>query len=224
MKRILRKVKAGCRKVFSLGLRKTYARITKIGKPAKQRLAVRKLPIGATVGEAKFLAPSGLPSGYAQDIIVLQVRDPRWIHAYWEITEHTRKRLYKEFPAIISGNFKRVLRVYDISQINFTGNNAHRFFDIEINLESNNWYIDTQGPGRSWCVDFGLVLGDGNFVTVMRSNTVSTPLDGPSCITDEEWMVPEEMFTRLYGMGVGMGSSPLKLKRLFYVSSPVKKD
>lgn len=171
-----------------------------------------------------FSSPSGLPSGYAQDIIVLQVRDPCWIHSYWEIAEHTWKRLRREFPVIISGSFKRVLRVYDVSHIIFTGDNAHRFFDIEVTLESNNWYIDTQGPGRSWCVDLGLLFEDSNFITVVRSNAVSTPLEGPSWITDEEWMVPEEMFTRLYGTGVGMGSSSLKLKKLFSVSSPVKKD
>ena len=28
-------------------------------------------------------------------------------------------------------------------------------------------------------------------------------------------MIPEEMFAKLYGMGVGMGSSPLKLKELW---------
>ncbi len=59
-------------------------------------------------------------------------------------------------------------------------------------------------------MDIGLLLPDGRFVTLARSNFVSTPLDGPSWITDEEWMVPEEMFGRLYGMGFGLGrSSPV---------------
>jgi hypothetical protein len=35
-------------------------------------------------------------------------------------------------------------------------------------------------------------------------------LEGPSWITDEEWMIPEDMFARLYGMGFGLGrSSPV---------------
>ena len=69
----------------------------------------------------------------------------------------------------------------------------------------------TGGPGRSWVVDYGLRLANGEFITIVRSNVVTTPLDGPSWITDEEWMVPEEIFGRLYGMGFGLGrSSPGK--------------
>ncbi|MDI6605950.1 MAG: hypothetical protein QME65_02255, partial [Candidatus Omnitrophota bacterium] len=56
-------------------------------------------------------------------------------------------------------------------------------------------------------VDLGFALSDGTFIKLLRSNTVHTPLDGPSWITDEEWMVQEEDFARLYGMGFGFGSS-----------------
>jgi hypothetical protein len=237
MRRILSKVKGGFRRVVSRRKRKTHAKVSRISKagklpkqkplPSKRKATLKKLPIESAVRESKFYTPAQveegkrapsfpaeLPSGYAQDRIVLQVRDPWWIHAYWEITESTWERLRREFPAILAGDFKSALRAYDISQIKFRGDNAHRFFDIEVTPEANNWYIDTQGPGRSWCVDFGFLLNDDRFITIVRSNTVSTPLDGPSWITDEEWMIPEDMFTRLYGMGVGMGSSPLKLKRL----------
>jgi hypothetical protein len=216
-------------------LSKTHAKVTKIAKvlkqkpvPPKQEPATRRLPIEVAISESKFSAlpkagpekrvyavPTDLPSGYAQDRIILQVRDPWWIHAYWEVTQSTWARLKREFPIEATGGFKKILRVYDVSQIIFTGDNAHRFFDIEITEQANNWYIDTQGPGRSWCVDFGIRLSNGQFITVVRSNTVSTPIAGPSWITDEEWMIPEDMFARLYGMGVGIGSSPRRLKRLW---------
>ena len=153
-----------------------------------------------------------LPWGYQEDKIVLQTRDPWWIHAYWEITLNTWQRCREQL-----GNdwhkAKRVLRIYDVSHIIFDGTNANRFFDIEITSDAKNWYIDTGGPGRSWCVDLGLKIFD-RFITIVRSNTVLTPLEGPSWITDEEWMIPEEMFSRLYGLSVGLGPS---------VSSPVGK-
>jgi hypothetical protein len=153
--------------------------------------------------------PQDLPFGYGQDKIVLQVRDPRWLHAYWEVTHATYQGLQNRLGGSFHGA-KRVLRVYDISQIIFDGTNAHRFFDIEVGPDANNWYIDTAGPGRSWCVDFGLRLPNGEFITIVRSNTVHTPLDGPSWITDEEWMIPDDLFARLYGMGFGLGrSSPV---------------
>jgi len=177
-----------------------------------------------------------LPYGYGIDRIVLQVRDPWWIHAYWEVRGETFQRLHNEFKEDFS-KARRVLRVYDVSHIIFDGSNAHSFFDVYINEHATNWYIDTAGPGRSWCVDLGLVLPDGRFITIVRSNTVHTPLEGPSWITDEEWMIPDDMFARLYGLGVGFGSSPVRAKKLWEqklkrditsgaissVSSPVRK-
>lgn len=234
MRRVFRKIKAGFKKVVSQKSRKTQSskvtKISKVGIRPKRKavlvqpeMAVKKIPIEVAVEKSKFYTParveeekrvtplpSELPSGYGQDKMVLQVRDPWWVHAYWEITNSTWERLRREFPTELSGGFKKVLRVYDISNIIFTGDNAHHFFDIEVAPETNNWYIDTQGDGRSWCVDFGLLPKTGKFITVVRSNTVITPIAGPSWITDEEWMIPEEMFARLYGMGFGFGrSSPV---------------
>lgn len=153
--------------------------------------------------------PQELPEEYGQDKIVLQVRDPWWIHAYWEVSSLTYERLKNELRDEFY-RAKQILRVYDVSNIIFDGKNAHRSFDIQLNAGANNWYIDTGGPGRSWCVDLGLLLSDGRFIVIARSNTVSTPIAGPSWITDEEWVVPEDMFARLYGMGFGLGrSSPV---------------
>jgi len=185
--------------------------------------------------------PTDLPYQYDRDRIVLQVRDPRWIHAYWEISASMIERLKNNLRDDFF-DAKRVLRVYDVSDIIFNGENAHRFFDIQVNEFANNWYINTEGPDRSWCVDFGLLLVSGRFVTILRSNTVRTPLEGPSWITDEEWMIPEDMFARLYGMGFGLGrSSPVgkawqeRVKQLLFsgamaspgmasMASPVKKE
>jgi hypothetical protein len=210
-----------------LGVQETVVGKTKFSTPE----SVRRLP---------RTMPQDLPAGYGKDKIVLQTRDPWWIHAYWEVTAETFDRLREQFGNAFF-NAKRILRVYDVSHIIFDGTNAHRFFDIEISSYANNWYIDTGGPGRYWCVDLGLLLSDNRFITIVRSNTVFTPLEGPSWVTDEEWMVPEDMFARLYGMGFGLGrSSPVgkawqeRIKRELFsgvlaspgitsVASPVKK-
>jgi hypothetical protein len=178
--------------------------------------------------------PQELPSSYDQDKIILQVRDPRWLHTYWELKDRTVQSLKNK----LGDDFyraKKVLRVYDVTNIMFNGSNANRFFDIQVNDFANSWYVDTAGPGRAWCVDLGLMLPDGRFITILRSNVVQTPLDGPSWVTDEEWMIPDEMFARLYGMGFGLGkSSPVggawqeRIKQGLFSSglssSPVKKE
>jgi uncharacterized protein len=150
--------------------------------------------------------PQELPGGYGKDKITIQVRDPWWLHCYWEIAANTWNNLINKLKDLFF-SAKRVLRVYDVSHINFNGKNAHRFFDVEVSHDATSWYLDTGGPGRSWIVDYGLKLPNGEFITIVRSNVVTTPIDGPSWITDEEWMVPEEMFGRLYGMGFGLGQA-----------------
>ena len=160
-----------------------------------------------------------LPRDYGKDRIVILTRDPRWLYAYWELSGQLAGNL-SEAP--------RILRVYDVSEIAFDGSNAHSFFDLEIPAEADSWYIDTRQPGRSWCVELG-IKKDGKFIPFLRSNIVSTPLDGPSGVSDEEWMVPEMTFARLYGMGLGFGqTSPIgagwqnKIKRELFsgISSP----
>lgn len=212
---ILRKIKEKLKKRSEKKKEAQITRESSTRETKKQILAAEELAIEKTKfshPETVCLRrplPADLPYQYGQDKIVLQVRDPWWIHAYWEVKVSTLERLRNElkdefYPA------KRILRLYDVSHIIFDGNNAHRFFDIELSEQTNNWYIDTGGPGRSWCVDLGLKLASGKFITIVRSNMVSTPLEGPSWITDEEWMIPEDMFARLYGMGFGLGrSSPV---------------
>jgi hypothetical protein len=163
-----------------------------------------------------------LPHGYDENKIILQVRDPWWIHSYWEVTSQTKNKLSES----LGGQYHEAswaLRVYDVSFVSFNGNNAHSFSDILINQEANNWYINVSG-GRSFCVDLGLKLRDGRFITIIRSNTVTTPLDGPSWITDEEWLIPDDLFQRLYGLSFGVGSSPGKgIKEIVkerFISSP----
>lgn len=153
-----------------------------------------------------------LPQKYDKDIIVAQVRDPWWLYAYWEVRDATYQRLKGELGGFFD-SAKKALRVYDVSYINFNGSNAHRLFDIEVAHDANSWYIDTGGPGRSWCVDLGLKLSDGRFIVIARSNIVMTPLEGPSWITDEEWMVPDELFAKLYTSAAGLGGSPVRLKK-----------
>ena len=236
-RRIKRKtlnIKKGPKKVLARARKKVVAAAIK-----KESVGTEEVMIGRT----KFSHPEGvplhrsppqeLPSQYDQDRLVLQVRDPWWIYAYWEVRNHTLEEIKAKIGEHVFYQAKRILRAYDVTSIIFNGSNANRFFDIQISEYANSWYIDIGGAGRSWCVDLGLLLTDGRFITILRSNVVQTPLDGPSWITDEEWMIPDDMFARLYGMGFGLGkSSPVgKAWRerivssggVASMSSPVKK-
>ncbi len=150
--------------------------------------------------------PENLPKSYGDNKVVLMVRDPWWIFAYWELQPEeveTKKMFFSEQER---ENLRFVLRVYDVSHIDFTGDNAHYYFDITIPYGVEQWYINVNGPGRSWLAEMGWLSDKGIFVPVVRSNVVTTPLDAPSWITDEHWAVPEELFNKLYGLSIGFGA------------------
>lgn len=183
--------------------------------PRKDVLGAQEVAVERTkfshpeVARPRRMLPEDLPYHYDRDKIVLLVRDPWWLYSYWDVRDATVGRFTHEIGDDFH-NARRILRIYDVTDIIFNGSNAHRFFDIYINEHVRTWYIDTAEPGRSWCVDYGLLLADGRFIMIMRSNVAQTPPAGPSAITDEEWMVPEEIFARLYGLGFGLGrSSPV---------------
>ncbi len=221
---IIRKLKEKIKTMHITGSRKKAGPAARKQEPRKSRITGKAVPLqvkkdilGAqevAIEKTKFSHPEGirtrrvmpqdLPYRYDLDRLVLQVRDPWWLHTYWDIRESTLDKFRRELGDDFT-RARRVIRVYDVTSIIFNGSNAHRFFDIHVQDHSRSWYIDIGEPGRSWCVDFGLLLPDGRFITILRSNVVQTPLAGPSSVTDEEWMIPEEIWARLYGMAFGMG-------------------
>jgi len=147
------------------------------------------------------------PRAYGENKIVLLVRDPRWIHAYWEITEEK----YREMKRVLSGDFdssKEVLRVHDSTSTPW------KSFDIHTSFGSKNWYINVPEPGRTYFVEIGFLTQDGRFIVMARSNAVTTPREGMSDIIDDKWMVRD--FDRVYALsgGFGMGKSSGEIREL----------
>ncbi len=159
--------------------------------------------------------PTELPQGYGDDRIVAMVRDPYWMFAYWEITPETFGRARQELREKADGS-KTVLRVYDITSVLFTGENANSHFDIEVTGGANNWYINTGRPNRSYCVDIGLLSPEGSFYTLARSNAAHMPRAGMSEEVDECWMSLEEEFERIYALSGGfqIGAGSLELREM----------
>jgi uncharacterized protein len=146
-------------------------------------------------------APAALPpqgywqDRYGEDRIVLMIRDPYWCFTYWDLTTEKQAEAITQISDLQA---KLLLRVYDVTGLDFNGSNAHRFMDIEISTDASNWYINVWAADRAYCVDLGLLYPDGRFVTLARSNVVTTPRDTVSSVIDEEWMVVDETFDRMY--------------------------
>jgi hypothetical protein len=92
------------------------------------------------------------------------------------------------------------VRIYDVTGVQFNGTNASAYFDQEVYERVGSWYFDLGRPARAFCADLGLIAPNGRFLTLIRSNTVTMPREGVSDVLDEEWMLVEEEFMKLYGI------------------------
>ncbi len=156
-----------------------------------------------------------LPAGYGDNKIVALARDPYWIYTYWEVSpqsiQQARAALGEKWEAA-----KSILRVYDITDKEFNGENANRSFDIELNGGASNWYINVGEPNRCYCIDIGLLTTDGRLYTLARSNTVLLPRDSMSDVVDEEWMSSRQDAEKMYALsgGFGIGAGSLELQEM----------
>ena len=171
---------------------------------------------GSTQAERGTTAPAPtpeeqylIPTGYGDTRILLMVKDPWWLYAYWEVQPEKERAARKQLlPNDVAG-LQTVLRVYDVTGIEFPSQPAHRSFDIPLSGLAANWYIQTDAPGRSFIVEIGLLTAAGRFLLLARSNRVTAPRFGPAQ-ADARWAVDDELFWKLFNLsaGVGIGSSP----------------
>jgi hypothetical protein len=152
---------------------------------------------------------------YGDNKIVLLVRDPWWLFAYWEVTAQREEEVRREIEHANLKKEKTVLRVYDTTGTN--PEKANAYFDIELNFFADQWYIDVGSPNRDWVVDIGIRTTQGRFFTLARSNRVRTPRFGPSDVLDEEWMLPEDITLKIFGLsGLGSrGAASLDFRKLW---------
>jgi hypothetical protein len=149
------------------------------------------------------------PAGYGDTRIVLMVKDPWWIYAYWEVRAEEDRAARGQLRPDEAVGLQTVLRVHDVTGVNFPSEPANRAFDIPLSGLANNWYLHVDAPDRSFIVDIGLLTAQGRFLLLARSNAVTTPRAGPSDLIDSDWAIDDESFWRLFGAAVvGIGSSP----------------
>ena len=156
------------------------------------------------------------PPGYGDNRIVILVRDPWWIFSYWEIRKDKEEEAVHKIESSGDNPVKSVLRVYDVTDVNFNGKNAHSYFDIDLRGLATNWYINVGKPDRAWIVDIGIVTKKGDFYVLARSNIVKTPRFGMSDQLDAEWMMPEEEYWKMFSLsgGFGVGKGSLEVREL----------
>jgi len=162
-----------------------------------------------------------LPKEYGDTKIVALVRDPLWIHTYWEINS----RKIEDLKGMLGAEYDSaslVLRIHDVSDLDFNGENSRSYFDINVDKHARSWYINVGNPDNEFVVDLGMMTSSGQFILIARSNRIRTPRADASPNIDEKWMLVEEHYSRIFEMSgggrTGKGSADIMAqitKRLF---------
>jgi hypothetical protein len=184
---------------------------------SEQEVESSKYNVGVPTKDLAAKGSRELPNGYGKDRIVAMVRDPYWLHCYWELTRHGVQRaeaaLGQEWHTA-----KPILRLLDVTSKETSSSAESIVRDIEIHGGCNNWYLDVNNPPRSYRVDIGYLARSGRFYVVARSNVVSTPRAGVSDVIDENWAdIDVGKAERIYAMSGGFdpSASSLELRQLF---------
>ncbi len=141
--------------------------------------------------------PRALDHACVKDRIIAMVRDPYWLHAYWELSRSTLGRA----QAALGQDWhtaRPVLRLMDVTSEDTTSASERHVRDIEIHGGVNNWYIDVVNPPRSYRIEIGYLARRGKFFVLARSNVVSTPRVGLSDVLDENWASVQDQFQKIY--------------------------
>lgn len=125
------------------------------------------------------LKPSELPESYGSDRIVLLPINPHLVFVCWDLSKETYSKLSSQ-PEV-------VLRLYDVTYINFDGTNAHRIFEAGVHLATTrNYYFHVPSSNADYLAELGFKV-EGKFFPLLRSNVAHTPSDTPSSSVRQRW-------------------------------------
>jgi uncharacterized protein len=146
--------------------------------------------------------PSDQPRDPNKDRLILMVRDPFWLHAFWDITRKSVERA----KASLAGNWhtaKPVLRLLRNEDNSTTSNSENVYKDIEIHGGVRHWYLEIESPGSTFRLLIGYVYANNRFYELARSNPVTPPLPGSSDSTDDHWADLSKDADRVYALSGG---------------------
>jgi len=108
------------------------------------------------------------------DRLVLMVRDPFWLHAYWEISAKTMERAKVALGHVWYTSVP-VLRLFRLSADGTGAPKRQLMRDVPVHGGVNNWYLDVTNPPSTFIVELGYLTREKKFYPTLSSNIVETP-------------------------------------------------
>lgn len=188
------------------------------GRPRHAAASRRIEAVQAKLAETKDISFRSLEDEDALDKerLVLMVRDPYWLHAYWELNHKSVERAKVALGQYWHGA-RPVLRVFEVAHNDASSTARRPLRDVDIHGGVNNWYIDVQDPPKSYQLDIGYLGSDGRFFCLARSNVVRTPPMASDDAFDRNWSDVAKDFDRIFALSGGYSDpqASVELKELF---------
>lgn len=170
-------------------------------KPTNPRVQQKIDQLKRKLANAKNLAVSTADhtsSADKTDRLVVMVRDPYWLHAFWELSQRSVDRA----QAAMGQHWHTAQPVLRIFRMEEAGTSTQER-DIVIHGGVNNWYVDVQNPPCEFRMEIGYLAANGSFYCLARSNNVQTPPAGTSDAVDDNWKHVAEQADRIFAMSGG---------------------
>ena len=150
-----------------------------------------------------------------RDRMVLMVRGPHWLHAFWEINARSIARAQAALGQEWHGA-RPVLRLLELESGLHASPSERVAREIPIHGGVKNWFIDIREPRRYRC-DIGYLAGSGRFHALVRSNSVNTPATSQVDTLDVHWGAIADDCERIYALSGGFSPehSSTELQELF---------
>ena len=169
----------------------------------RSQIAERLEHIQAKLAESKDLTFRSVEEGsQVKDRLVVMVRDPYWLHAYWELNRKSIERAKVALGQSWHGA-KPILRIYEVLRDGTTMATRLAIRDVEIHGGVSNWYIDVYNPPKSYQLDIGYRSPDGKFFCLARSNVVGTPAAAAGNAFDKNWSEVAKDYDRIFALSGG---------------------
>jgi uncharacterized protein len=108
-----------------------------------------------------------------QDRLKVSILSQDKIRASWHIQDSKL-----DFVSLYFGkpftDFRKALRIYDVTHLLFNGNNAHDTHEFIMRDGQELWTIKAVKPNRTYCLELGILLSDNEFFPLLRSNSIQT--------------------------------------------------
>ena len=158
---------------------------------------------------------SGKASRAVRDRMVVMVRGPHWLHAFWEVGPRSIVRA----EAALGPEWhtaRPVLRLLELEN-GLQGSPSERVVrTIDIHGGVKNWFIDIRTPVRCR-VEVGYLTSGGRFHCLARSNAVSTPAGLQLDTLDTHWADIAGDCEKIYALSGGFSpeNNSTELQELF---------